>query len=225
MVQQDRSSNSIPEIQITFPNGHQDNLILHKHYSSEFQKNSSKEYCHYLGHLEKDVQACVAVTGCIGEPMDLTIMSEHNTIAHMYHLDTEGRVEAFPMSNLTSHGQVHVDDRLQVELGSDEGVENPSEIPEMLGYVQKCSHWTSDTSGCKPVPETNQLDLMVGYDDGFRYSFNSVAQANEYVYKLLTHAQAEYCVPSLGTKIQLKLNRYDDLFISLEQTNKSFGFV
>merc|ERR1719414_1637923 len=79
LVQQDRSSNAIPEIQITFPNGHQDNLILHKHYSSELQKNSSKEYCHYLGHLEKDVQACVAVTGCIGEEMDFTISSQHNT--------------------------------------------------------------------------------------------------------------------------------------------------
>ena len=203
MIQPDRSSNSIPEIQITFPNGHQDNLILHKHYSSEFQKNSSKEYCHYLGHLEKDVQACVAVTGCIGEEMDFTISSQHNTFTYLYHMDRLGQVHAIAPLSLKNHGVVS-----ELGGGEDEALDS-NELPEMVEYVKRCSSlYDYDTSDCVAVPDTNQLDLKVGYDDRFLESFsNSHEAAEDYIYQLLTHVQAAYCADTLGTKIQIQVSK------------------
>ena len=132
MVQQDRSSTSIPEIQITFPNGHQDNLILHKHYSSDLQKTRSKEHCNYLGHLEKDVKACVAVTGCIGDEMDFTITSKHNTFTTYYHMDKYGKVEAISRLSLKNHGVIN-----ELGSGDDEIVSGRPNISVRFGVRPK----------------------------------------------------------------------------------------
>ena len=92
-VSQDRTLTSIPEIQIVFPDGHADSLILHRHYVSDLERLESKPNCNYLGHLEKDLQACVAVTGCLGQDMELTINSKHNSVSNTYLLRKSGKVE------------------------------------------------------------------------------------------------------------------------------------
>ena len=197
LVQQDRSSKSIPEIQVTFPNGHRDNLVLHKHYSSKLQKNSTKEYCHYLGHLEKDDQACVAVTGCVGEEMDFTISSKHNTVTNLYHMDKLGQVHAISPLSLKNHGVIS-----ELGGGDDEALDS-TELPEMVEYVKKCS--SGNTSDCYPAPETNLLDLKIAYEDTFLESFPDSEAARDYIYQLLTHVQAAFCASTLGTKIQFQV--------------------
>ena len=93
-VSQDRSKTSIPEFHITFADGHEDKLILHRHFNSDAERMMNEEMnCNYLGHLEGDASACVAVTGCLGDDMELTINSKHSTKTNMYRLQKSGEVE------------------------------------------------------------------------------------------------------------------------------------
>ena len=95
-VSQDRSKTSIPEFHITFADGHEDKLILHRHFISDAERMDGQMNCNYLGHLEKDASACVAVTGCLGQDMELTINSKHNTETNMYFLQKSGEIQLIP---------------------------------------------------------------------------------------------------------------------------------
>ena len=52
------------------------------------------EECHFIGHLAKEQDACVAMTGCVGsEDIDFTIMSSHATESAMFKWSKDGHVE------------------------------------------------------------------------------------------------------------------------------------
>ena len=52
------------------------------------------EECHFIGHLAKEQDACVAMTGCVGsEDIDFTIMSSHATKSAMFKWSKDGHVE------------------------------------------------------------------------------------------------------------------------------------
>lgn len=52
------------------------------------------EECHFIGHLTKEQDACVAMTGCVGsEDIDFTIMSSHATKSAMFKWSKDGHVE------------------------------------------------------------------------------------------------------------------------------------
>lgn len=54
-VSQARSKSSVPEMHITFADGHEDKLILHRHFISGAESMMDEQMgCNYLGHLEKD---------------------------------------------------------------------------------------------------------------------------------------------------------------------------
>ena len=62
-----------PHLSVTFPDGYTDNLILSKH------SEDDNDLCHYFGRLEKEREACVAMTGCLGqEDVEFTILSKHH---------------------------------------------------------------------------------------------------------------------------------------------------
>ena len=91
----DRSLYAIPEIAITFPDGHEDELILEKHFPNEEARMENKEHCNYFGHLKNDPQACVAVTGCYGhDKLDFTIMSDHSLYQNKFVLEKDGQLIA-----------------------------------------------------------------------------------------------------------------------------------
>ena len=49
--------------------------------------------CTYLGYLENEIDACVAMTGCIGlEDVEFTILSKRTKYSHMYRWTKEGHV-------------------------------------------------------------------------------------------------------------------------------------
>ena len=92
---EDRSLYSIPQIAITFPDGHEDELILEKHFPNEQARMENEEHCNYFGHLKNDPQACVAVTGCYGrDKLDFTIMSDHSLYQNMFVLEKDGQLKA-----------------------------------------------------------------------------------------------------------------------------------
>ena len=64
---------------ITFPDGYSDTLILSRYYNTDEDRlEDINEGCHFIGHLEGEPEACVALTGCPGhDDLEFTIMSEH----------------------------------------------------------------------------------------------------------------------------------------------------
>ena len=87
-LNQERSFDGSPSVSISFPDGYNDNLILSK-YSITGKKDDYREHlCHYVGHLEKETSACVAMTGCPGlNDVTFTILSRqvvgsYNSVAH-----------------------------------------------------------------------------------------------------------------------------------------------
>merc|ERR1711884_288034 len=99
-----RLADDIPEIDIVFPNGHEDSLVLQRYYSSPEARMSGERHCNFFGHLRHDSKACVAVTGCYPEEnMELTINSKHSTESNMFVLEKSGNLvpieSAFKVSN------------------------------------------------------------------------------------------------------------------------------
>ena len=93
-VRQDRSMYDIPEIDIIFPDGHEDELVLEKHFPNEEAQMENEDHCNYFGHLKNDPDACVAVTGCYGQDdLEFTIMSEHAPIKNTFVLEKNGQLK------------------------------------------------------------------------------------------------------------------------------------
>ena len=98
------NDNGIPSIDITFPDGSQDHLVLERHYMCEADKMAKKMNCNFIGHLANEKEACVAVTGCPGERMEFTINSKHAGRGNRFILHQNGTMEkvesAFKVSDL-----------------------------------------------------------------------------------------------------------------------------
>ena len=95
-VDTDRSLGNIPSVTVTFPDGYQDTLKLRQFFTNENEKSVEEaNACAYIGNLENERTACVAMTGCYGkEDVQFTILSKH----------AEGSV----FYKWTKNGDVHV---------------------------------------------------------------------------------------------------------------------
>ena len=92
---EERSANGIPHVTINFPDGDIDTLVLEREYLNEEDRIAAKETCNFLGHLAKDIDARVAMTGCIGsEDVYLTVLSSHSIPSTMWRWTKEGNAEA-----------------------------------------------------------------------------------------------------------------------------------
>ena len=90
-LNQDRSFDGSPSLSVTFPNGQEDNLILDEHST-----------CNYIGTLEHERDACVAMTGCLGEgDVHFTILSKHLPAHTTMKWSKDGSVELFEDSLVT----------------------------------------------------------------------------------------------------------------------------
>ena len=99
----DRSLYGIPEIAITFPDGHEDELILEKHFPNDQARMENEDHCNYFGRLKNDPQACVAVTGCYGrDKLEFTVMSDHSLYHYMFVLENDGQLKAVENQMLRS---------------------------------------------------------------------------------------------------------------------------
>ena len=89
-VIEQRSAQGIPSIAITFTNGIKDALVLERFYPTEQSRIEKEVSCNFIGSLENENTACVAVTGCPGEEMAFTIKSKHSeNIGYILHQDGE----------------------------------------------------------------------------------------------------------------------------------------
>ena len=91
----DRFHDSTPNIEVTFPDGYTDRLILQKHYFNEEDKKKIDNHCNYVGHLAEEKTACVAMTGCLGfDNVELTIMSKHAVDSNSFVWNKNGAIHA-----------------------------------------------------------------------------------------------------------------------------------
>ena len=142
-VQQDRSISTIPKIDIVFPNGHEDKMILKRHHVTENEEENQELNCNFLGHLEKDREACLAVTGCPGQEMEFTIHSRHNVETNKYVLLPSGNVEPI--------------------AGNQNDMVESITDPKLLGLdrASESSCTINNITGCKPLPPTSEIKLKV----------------------------------------------------------------
>ena len=92
-IHQSRSFRGIPSIDVTFPNGAQDSLVLERFYPSEKSKLERRLSCNFFGHLKNEETACVSVTGCQGEEMSLMINSKNSGASNMFMIHKDGTIE------------------------------------------------------------------------------------------------------------------------------------
>ena len=93
-VKAPKTREGIPNIDIVFPDGHEDTMVLHRHYESPKARMAGELHCNFFGHLKNDPRACVAVTGCLGrENMEFTINSKHSIHTNMYILEKNGNLK------------------------------------------------------------------------------------------------------------------------------------
>ena len=93
-IVEERSSNGAPSVSVTFPDGYRDNLVLSRFDANDEDRMASAEHCNFIGHLENEPEACVAMTGCFGsEDVHFTILSSHATKSPMFKWLKDGNVE------------------------------------------------------------------------------------------------------------------------------------
>ena len=111
-----RSFDEVPNIDITFPDGHQDTFVLERHYMTEADRMAQKMHCNFIGHLAKDTDACVAVTGCIGQQMEFTVNSKHAGESNKFVLHENGELELVesPFKVINDHLKMLEDTSIEV---------------------------------------------------------------------------------------------------------------
>ena len=93
------SSDGIPHVEVTFADGFTDTLVLRR-YSSN--KKFTEVNCNFVGHLAKEKDALVAMTGCLGEEdVELTIQSERASPSNSWIWTKEGNIEPSVSSFIT----------------------------------------------------------------------------------------------------------------------------
>ena len=97
---EEKSYNGAPRVSVVFPNGFEDNLVLNQFYANEEDRMADIKDCNFIGHLENEAEACVAMTGCVGsEDVEFTILSAHTKKSPMFKWTKEGRVSVIERSS------------------------------------------------------------------------------------------------------------------------------
>jgi len=180
----------IPNIFVTFPDGYSDNLVLNRFYSE-----NEADGCHFLGHLENEQEACVAMTGCIGsEDVEFTIMSEHAPETSLFKWKIDGDVEVIehPFKNGADNVITRADDV------ADDTVGDPAQM--------KAEYKTEQSITAKSVtpPPNQKLQVKVFYDKAIRTRLGGHKAVKSYYDSAHVHLQASYCHSSLGSKIKIE---------------------
>ena len=156
---------------------------MNRYYVNEEAKLSRSEGCNYIGHLEGEPGACVAMTGCPGShDLEFTIMSEHSSHSTFKWL-TSGKVEVVesPFKVLDkslctpilislmkkSFAQYGKGEAIDIPVESEERggedpvvgdgvVDDPALVQDELNIEQQCAG-----GNCSPMPSSMLLKLRV----------------------------------------------------------------
>jgi len=197
-----------PQVSITFPNGHTDNLILDRFHPEK------DNIAGYFGHLENEPKACVALTGRIGlEDVEFTINSRHASGSNMYKWKKDGTVEVIKYPIRFKDDADETMRRLNMRRGTDDEVVNKKLKKKefQIAYHLKRN---------SPKPPANQrLKINMVKSRAFSKRHGGTAYANGFLLRAQVHLQAAYCYPTLGWKIRIDAKSGYTLRSSEEITN------
>merc|ERR1712086_619421 len=194
---EERSLNGSPSIAVTFPDGYQDTLVLNKFYANEQNRMASKERCHYIGHLENEVTACVAVTGCVGsQDVQFTILSKHARKSSTFKWSKDGNVEDMKNAAHGNRKAISVP-RTITQAGDDELILSEIEEAE-FAVAADCA------DGTCTLPSTQHMQIQVGDDTSFLAQFDDEDAAEEYIDGVWTHLQTNYCHDTLTSSVLIE---------------------
>ena len=97
----------------------------------------------------------------------------------------------------------HMRDNEQWELADGDEMINAAQFADEMVWEQSCA-----AGQCTALPETNLMNVKVGYDDTFNADMGSASAAAAYLDSMFTHVQTFFCHPSLGSKIQIEVNSF-----------------
>ena len=90
----DKSLDGTPSIEIEFPDGYKDTLVLKKFYGNDEDKMAKLDRCHYIGRLANESESGVAMTGCVkSEDVEFTILSNHSKACQIFKWRKNDEVE------------------------------------------------------------------------------------------------------------------------------------
>ena len=95
----------------------------------------------------------------------------------------------------------HMRDNEQWELADGDEMINAAQFADEMVWEQSCA-----AGQCTALPETNLMNVKVGYDDTFNADMGSASAASAYLDSMFTHVQTFFCHPTLGSKIQIQVN-------------------
>ena len=75
-IESDRSDEF--RVKFTLPNGYSDVMVLERYFFNEDERLNRIEKCNFIGHLESDKKAGVALTGCLGQEDVMTTILFQN---------------------------------------------------------------------------------------------------------------------------------------------------
>ena len=156
-LNQDRDSNGNPSISIAFPDGYTDNMILSKSDDEDLEEND----CIFMGHLERETSACIAMTGCPGlEDVEFTIFSKHAERSGVMKWSKDGSVELMDQDKLGVPRSVGLEtpreDDLDWEVDGDQ-LFLQEEVDSLMQIVKDCSGGECD----EEIQRTHRLTYKV----------------------------------------------------------------
>jgi len=196
-----RSLGEIPTIDITFPNGMKDSMVLEKFYPTEESKMARMPSCNFFGHLLNDKTACVSVTGCAGhDNMEFTINSVNSGPSNMYILHKNGDLEmvesAFKDERIRSETMRVTREEGRFHLKGEDLFVNDADLADLMKFQEMCA-----SGDCKSMPSKQKMQIKIHYDDTFN---SDTSDVTGYINSMLTHLQAHMCQISLGTQIKIE---------------------
>ena len=100
----ERSLDGSPKINVVFPSGKSDSILLSISESDlELRMETGVDECRYMGRLENDPKACIAMTGCPGvEDVEFTILSDDPERSGLFVWTKEGKVELIELEVISN---------------------------------------------------------------------------------------------------------------------------
>ena len=194
---------NIPEMEVTFEDGQKDTLVL-KHYNALPDSNNidPSRLCNYLGHLENEKTARVAVTGCVDDKnlekkMYISMISARSPYQKLFSMDFDGNVTPIQLGE--SNDAYETSQGVVVSRAGKEF----QQLDEIGETDIEAAAEASTTDG---VPHNLKMKVKIGTDTA---SINKIVNGlgrtvDDWLAETFTHVQNHYHHATLQHKIDFE---------------------
>ena len=197
------SSRDIPDVEVTFKDGETDRFVLDHHVALPFSSNLyHARTCSYLGNLENEVDAKVALTGCMDESnverkMYITILSSRSPFRKSFSVDFDGNVSHIQREE---HNEEKESNRMAEEFFEGDMIGDQEEETFASKVI---------LGGTNTVPYAIKATIRLGIDVSAKNTIENRlgTTVDDWLTKVMTHFQAHYNHPTLRHRIAFKVTQ------------------